>query len=103
MLVLAGKIHDLTNLGLSNFVCEHATLADTMIMDMQHDTRRVVHVFLEKTLQDMNDKLHGSIVIIEKQNTIETWLLGFGLRARNHNGTVIWSVPAICLALHDWI
>lgn len=103
MLVLAGKIHDLTNLSLSNFVCEYAALTDTMIMDMQHDTRRVVHVFLEKTLQDMYDKLHRSIVIIEKQNAIETWLLGFGLRARNHNGTVIWSVPAICLALHDWI
>ena len=103
MLVLAGKIHDLIDLGFSNFVAEYAALADTMIMNMQHNTRRIIHVLLEEPLQDMNDKLHGSIVIIEKQNTIETWLLGFGLRARDHNGPIIWSVPAVCFALHDWI
>lgn len=103
MLVLAGKIHDLTNLGFSNFVCEYAALTDTVVMNMQHDTRRIVHVFLKKTLQDMNDKLHRSIVIIEKQNAIEAGLLGFGLRTRNHNGPVIRSVPAVRLALHDWI
>lgn len=103
MLVLAGKIHDLANLGFSNFVSKYAALADTMIMNMQHDTRRIVHVFLKKPLQDMNDKLHRSIVIIEKQNAIKAWLLGFRLRARNHNGTAIGSIPAVRLALHDWI
>ncbi len=102
MLVLAGKIHDLTNLGLGNFVCKYAALADTVVMNMQHDTRRIVHVF-EKTLQDMNDKLHGSIVIIEKQDAIEAWLLCFRLRTRDHHGAVVRSVPAVGLALHDWI
>jgi hypothetical protein len=58
---------------------------------------------LKKPLQDMNDKLHRSVVIIEKQDTIEAWLLGFRLRARDHNRTVIRSVPAVGLALHDWI
>ena len=103
MLVLAGKIHDLTNLGLGNFVCKYATLADTVVMNMQHYTRRIVHVLLKKTLQDMNDKLHGSIVIIEKQDAIEAWLLCFRLRTRDHHGAVVRSVPAVGLALHDWI
>ncbi len=103
MLVLAGKIHDLANLGFGNFVSEYAALTDTVVMNMQHDTRRVVHILLKKTLQDMNDKLHRSIVIIEKQNAIEARLFGFRLRARDHNGTIIRSVPAVGLALHDWI
>ncbi len=103
MLVLAGKIHDLANLGFGNFVSEYTALTDTVVMNMQHNTRCVVHILLKKPLQDMNDKLHRSVVIIEKQDTIEAWLLGFRLRARDHNRTVIRSVPAVGLALHDWI
>lgn len=103
MLVLAGKIHDLTNFGFGNFVGKYTTLADTVVMNMQHDTRRIVHVLLKEPLQNMNDKLHRSIVIIEKQNAIKTWLLSFRLRARDHDRTVIRCVPAIGLALHDWI
>ena len=37
MLVLAGKVHHLRHLGLGDLIGEHASLADSMMMDVEHD------------------------------------------------------------------
>ena len=103
MLVLAGEIHDLTNFGFGDFVCKYAALADPVIVNMQHDARGIILVLLEKPLQDMNDELHGCVVVIEEQDTIEAGLLGFRLCTRNYNGAVFRTISAVSLALHDYI
>jgi len=51
MLVLARKIHHLRDFGLGNLVGKHAALADTVMMDVQHDLGRGFGVLLEELLQ----------------------------------------------------
>ena len=103
MLVLAGEIHDLTDFGFGDFVCKYAALTDPVIVNMQHDARGIIAVFLEKPLQDMNDELHRCVVVIEEQDTIEAGLLGLRLCTRDHNGAVFRTTSAVGLALHDYI
>ena len=103
MLVLAGEIHDLADFGFGDFVCKHAALADPMIVNMQHDTCGIILALLEKPLQDMNDELHGGVVVVEEQNTIEAWLFSFRLCTRDHNGAAFRTIPTVGFALHDYI
>ncbi len=48
MLVLAGEIHDLADFGFGDLISKYAALADTMIVNMQHDARGIILVLLEK-------------------------------------------------------
>ena len=48
MLVLAGKVHDLTDLGLRDVVSENAANTDTFLMHMKHDPRRLILRLLKK-------------------------------------------------------
>lgn len=70
---------------------------------MQHNARCIIPVLLEKPLQDMNDELHGGVVVVEEQDTIKAGFLGFRLRARDHNGAVFRTISAVGLALHNCI
>ena len=79
MLVLAGKIHHLGHLGLGDFVGEHPALPDSMVMDVEHDLGRGFDILLEKLLQDVNDKLHRRVIVVQYQHTIEIRALGLGL------------------------
>jgi hypothetical protein len=65
MLVLTGEIHDLRHFGLGHLKGVDAAFAHAVIVDMHHDLIRGVVVLLEKTLQHMHDKLHGSVVVIQ--------------------------------------
>jgi len=103
MLVVAGEIHDLADFGFGDFVCKYAAFADTVIVYMQHYACSIIPVLLEKPLQDMNDELHGCVVVVEEQDTIETGLLCFRLCTRNHNGAVFRTISAVGLALHNCI
>ena len=46
--MLARKIHDLRDLGLSNLVGKHSALADPVMMDMQHNFGRGLDVLVEE-------------------------------------------------------
>ena len=80
MLIFPGEIHDLRDLGLRHLVREDAALADPMIVDMEHDARSVLLVFLEEPHDDVHDEFHRRVIIVHQQDTVETRL--FGLRAR---------------------
>lgn len=103
MLVLAGEIHDLADFGFGDFVCKYAALADPVIVNMQHDARGIILVLLKEPLQDMNDELHGCVVVVEEQDTIKAGLLGLRLCTRDHNGAVFRTISAVSLALHDYL
>ena len=57
MLVLAGKVHDLTDLGLRDFVSENAANTDTFLMHVKHDPRRLIDRLLKKNFQHVDDEL----------------------------------------------
>ncbi len=86
--MLACEIHHLGYLGLCDFIGKNPTFADTMMMNMKHDTGRFFPVLLEKALHYMDDKLHGSVVIIQQQHTIEVRPFGnrFGSGSNNSSG-----------------
>src|ERR1700722_9735209 len=65
MLVLAREIHHLRHLGLGNLIGEHATLPDSMMMDVEHDLGCGFDILLEEFLQDVNDKLHRRVIVVQ--------------------------------------
>jgi len=78
--MLARKVHDLRNLRLGHFVGENPTDADAVLMHMQHHPRRILTAHVEDALQNMNDKLHGRVVVIEQEHLVERRLFGLRLR-----------------------
>jgi len=54
MLVLPRKVHDLSNFRFGNFERVHATDADTLLVDMEHDPCRLFAPLVEEALKDMN-------------------------------------------------
>lgn len=69
--MLAGKIHHLRHLGLGNLVSVHAAFTDPVMMNVQHDLRRRLHILLEETLQHVNDEFHRRVIVVEDQHAIE--------------------------------
>ena len=82
MLLAAGKIHNLRYLGLGNFIAEDTAHADALLMDMQHDARRILKAHPEETLQAQHDEFHRRVVVIEHQHFVGLWLFRLGARAR---------------------
>jgi hypothetical protein len=70
MLVLAGEIHDLCHFGLGDLVGEYPALSDAIVVNMQHNSGRVLSRFVEEALEDMDDELHRRVVVVEKQHPV---------------------------------
>src|ERR1700681_1423060 len=79
MLVLARKIHHLRHLGLGDLVGEYSALPDSMMMDVEHDLGRGFDILLKELLQNVNDKLHWRVVVVQDQDTVEIRTLCLGL------------------------
>jgi len=73
-----GKIHYLPDLGLGNLKGKDADHRDAFLVNRQHQFKGLTMGQPEKTLQHMDDKLHGRVVIIKDQNLIKRWALGLG-------------------------
>ena len=93
MLVLAGEINHLGNLGLCDFVGIDPADTHTVLMDMQHDGRRLFHVFIEELLNHVHHKLHRGVVVIQDQNLVQRRF--FGLRLATGNDSGVGSIPPI--------
>ena len=80
--MLPRKVHDLRHLALGNLVRINSANADALVVNVQHDARRVFLSFVEEPLKDKNDELHRREIVIEKQDLVEARLLRFrsGLR-----------------------
>src|SRR3546814_16210937 len=63
-------------------------------MDVKHDAGRLFNVHLEKALQDEDNELHRSIIVVQHQYLIRRRL--FGARARTGGDA---QIAAILLAL----
>jgi hypothetical protein len=71
MLMLAGKVHDLSDFGFGDFVGVHAANANAMLVDVEHDPGGVLLILAEKPLQHVDHELHGRVVIIEQQDLVQ--------------------------------
>ena len=71
MLVFARKIHHLRYLGLGDLVGEYSALPDSVVMNVEHDLGRGFNVLLEELLQNVNDKFHRRVIVVQNQDPIE--------------------------------
>src|SRR3954465_14504106 len=75
MLILPGEIHHLRHFGLGYLVSIHPTDADPAPMHVQHDAGRLLAALREKTLKDVNHKLHRSVIVVPHQDLVHRRLL----------------------------
>ena len=101
MLVLSGEIHHLRYLGFSHFEREHATFTNTVIVYVQHNSGRGLAILPEEALKHVNDELHGRVIVIQQQYTIETRLLRLGFRTRDDRSPAVGTVTVILAILHS--
>jgi len=80
------KVHDLRHFSFGDLVSVNSAFADAMVMDVQHDPRRRLPVFVEESLQHMDDKFHRGVVVIEQQHPVKTRFLDLRLGFRNDRG-----------------
>ena len=70
MLVAPRQLDHLRHFGLSHLEGINAADADPVPVDVQHNLNRLFAGLGKESLQNMNDKLHGSIVVIENEDLI---------------------------------
>src|SRR5579859_3970655 len=70
----------LSHFGLGNLVGEYAAHPLTLGMDLQHNAGCLGAIHGEEALQDVDDELHGGIVVVDQHNLIERRALELGRR-----------------------
>ena len=85
--MFAGEVHDLRHLGLRNFVREDPALADTVVVYVHHDLKRDFLRLVEEFLDDVDDELLGSVVVVQQENPVEARSLGLRLGAGDDCGS----------------
>ena len=80
VLVLSGEVHHLCHFGLRHLVGEDPAFSDAIVVNMQHNSGRVLSRFVEEALQNVNDELHGRVVVVQEKDPVEIRPLGARLR-----------------------
>ena len=68
--MLTGKVHDLRHLGFSNLVGIDAANTDAFVVDVKHNSGRVLLALVEEALQNEDNELHRREVVVQKKNLI---------------------------------
>src|SRR5208337_517406 len=84
MLMLTREVHHLSNFRLSNFIGINAAHTDALLMHMKHYARRLLPLFVEESLKHINDKLHWSIIVVQKENFVQARTLRLRTRFCYH-------------------
>jgi hypothetical protein len=85
MLVFACKVHHLRHFCFRHLVRVNSALANSVVVDMQHDPGSGFAILVEKALKDVNDEFHWRVVVVEEQDTVQVWPLGLGLGFGNNS------------------
>lgn len=75
--MLRCKRRYLSNLRFGDVSGIHATYGGTLIMYLEHDLRRAFLAHRKKSLQNLNNKLHGGEIIVYQNHLVELGWLGF--------------------------
>src|ERR1700733_3320967 len=86
MLVLPRQIHDLRHFCLSHFVGVHAAYPDPSAVHVQHDPSSLLTRLLKKAFENVNDKFHRRVVVVQHENLIHGWLPRFWPRLDDDPG-----------------
>ena len=78
--MLLRKTHDLGDLRLRYLEIVHAADSFAFRMYFQHDLRRSRPLHAEYGFEDVDDKFHRGVVVVDKDNTIQRRFLDFRLR-----------------------
>ena len=65
--------------GFRYLICEHTTDTFALGMHLQHDARRSRAVHPKELFQDIDDELHGGVIVVEQHHLISGRLLRLGL------------------------
>ena len=102
----ARKFNHLRDFRFGDFIGEHAANSDSVTMHMQHDLDSFVAAFVEESLQNVNDELHGRIIVVQDEDLVQARLLRFRARFRDDARTgpvsrsVSLALPAIPVVAH---
>src|SRR6187549_1366149 len=70
MMMVTGVGGNQGNFGFRYFICEHTTDAFALRMYLEHDASRSHSVHTEELLQDIDDELHGRVIVVEQHHLI---------------------------------
>src|SRR6187397_1629840 len=70
MMMVTGVGSNQGNFGFRYFICEHTTDAFALGMYLEHDACRSHTVHTEELLQDIDDELHGRVIVVEQHHLI---------------------------------
>lgn len=76
MLMLTCEIHRLRYFGLCDLVRVNPANPDTPLVNVQHDLGRILLRTIEETFQDVNNKLHRGVVVVQHQYFVHGWSFG---------------------------
>ena len=93
--MFAGKVHDLSHFRFRHLIGENPAFADPMLVHVHHDSLRRLVILVEETLEHVDHKLHGRVIVIEQQDTIKIRPLGLRLGLGNDRSP---RAPLIALA-----
>ena len=77
-----GKVQYLRDLRFGHFVGINSAQPHALLMDMKHDARGLFPGTIEEMFQDVDDKLHRRVIVIQQKHTVERRLLGPYARLR---------------------
>src|SRR5258708_18900471 len=95
--MLSGEVHHLSHLGLRHLVSEHPAYADTAAVYVQHDPGRLLARLGEEPLQNVNDELHGSVVVVQHEDLVHRRFLRLRLGLDDDAG--VWSLTIAFLRI----
>ena len=64
MLMLSGKIHHESHFSFRNFIGKNTTFTNAILMNVQHDPRRVTQILVKELLKNVNDEFHRREIIV---------------------------------------
>lgn len=99
--MLTRQIHYLIDLGFRDFVSEDPTDTNATVMDMQHDAHGILVTLSEKAFQDMHNKFHRRVIIVQHQNLVHRWLLRLGANLGDNSTRWCAIANPFIFSVHD--
>jgi hypothetical protein len=94
----AGEFNDLGHFCFRHLKSEDAADAHTVAMDMQHHLNRLLTGLAEDLFQDMDDKFHWCVVVVEQYDLVEIRLFGLRTRLSDNAGSHAVTVLSVIFA-----
>src|SRR5271167_3298218 len=98
MLMLARIRDHLGHLGLRDFISKDPAYSFPLGMHLQHNPGSFRAVHRKEALENVNDELHGSIIVIYKHYLIEGWALELRRRLLDDQAR---SFPTSLIVAHE--